>query len=152
MALPVCRALEHFAGQPAITDPLTRLAATGLGYAALGQRLSTLSGGERQRLKLASSLGEGRSLYVFDEPTTGLHMSDVARLLGLFDKLLSQGLTIIVVEHNLDVIAHADWLIEMGPGAGRKGGQIVFEGTPQAMMVASQSVTAPFLKRHVANG
>lgn len=149
LALPIASAIQHFCGLDEITESLGRLDAVGLGYLALGQRLNTLSGGERQRLKLASCLAENATLYIFDEPTSGLHMADVDRLLEIFDALTDNGCTVIVVEHNLDVIAHADWLIEMGPGAGKKGGRIIFEGTPMAMIEASASVTGPFLKRHV---
>ena len=150
LALPVQQALEHFQRRGDIAEPLTRLSRVGLGYLALGQRLNTLSGGERQRLKLATRLAEGGSLYVFDEPTSGLHMSDVERLLAIFDDLTEQGATVIVVEHNLDVVAHADWLIEMGPGAGKLGGKVIFEGLPEAMTADPASVTGPFLGRHLA--
>lgn len=149
LALPVTEALAHFAGQADIVEPLQRLARVGLGYLALGQRLSSLSGGERQRLKLAARLAEDGELYVFDEPTSGLHMSDVGRLLGIFDELTGQGRSVLVVEHNLEVIAHADWLIEMGPGAGMRGGQVIFSGTPQAMSEAPASVTGPYLRRYL---
>lgn len=150
LALSVEQAQRHFLPCPAIARPLDRLAKVGLGYLSLGQRLSTLSGGERQRLKLASRLAEEGQLYVFDEPTSGLHMSDVDRLLAIFDSLTQRGATVIVVEHNLDVMAHADWLIEMGPGAGKRGGRIIFAGPPSAMMNAPESVTGPFLRRHLS--
>ncbi|WP_264642794.1 excinuclease ABC subunit UvrA [Candidatus Symbiopectobacterium sp. NZEC127] len=146
LALSVAQAMVHFSGHAPIVRLLQRLQRVGLDYAPLGQCLSTLSGGERQRLKLASQLEEGGSLYLFDEPTTGLHRADVDRLLALFDGLVERGHTVIVVEHNLDVIAHADWLIEMGPGAGHRGGQVVFAGTASAMMDAPDSITGPFLK------
>lgn len=155
LSFSVAQALQHFAAQQAgavgvdICALLRRLLTTGLGYPMLGQRLSTLSGGERQRLKLATRLAEAGTLYVFDEPTSGLHMADVERLLDIFDTLTAQGSTVVVVEHNLDVMAHADWLIEMGPGAGRQGGQVIFEGTPQMMIEAPGSVTGPFLRRHM---
>ncbi|MEE9929100.1 excinuclease ABC subunit UvrA [Microvirgula aerodenitrificans] len=143
------QALQHFQScHDDIVEPLHRLSRVGLGYLSLEQRLSTLSGGERQRLKLASRLAEKGRLYVFDEPTSGLHMSDVDRLLAIFDDLTQRGATVIVVEHNLDVMAHADWLIEMGPGAGKKGGRIIFEGPPEVMINASASVTGPLLSRH----
>lgn len=147
LALSVAQAATHFSGHADAADPLNRLAWVGLAYASLGQRLNTLSGGERQRLKLAARLQEEGSLYIFDEPTSGLHMADVQRLLSVFDALTERGHTVIAVEHNLDVIAHADWLIEMGPGAGKQGGRILFEGTPAQMMRTPDSVTGPFLKR-----
>lgn len=150
LALSVAAAAQRFAADAAIAMPLQRLAQVGLGYACVGQRLNTLSGGERQRLKLAASLGGVHPLYVFDEPTSGLHMADVARLLAVFDDLTAQGSTVIVVEHNLDVIAHADWLVEMGPGAGKQGGQVIFSGTATEMLASPASVTGPFLKRHLS--
>lgn len=150
LALSVQQALQHFQSFRNISEPLQRLSKVGLGYLSLGQRLSTLSGGERQRLKLASRLAEEGSLYIFDEPTSGLHMSDVDRLLAIFDGLTQRGATVIVVEHNQDVMAHADWLIEMGPGAGKHGGRIIFEGLPTAMIHAPESVTGPFLQRHLS--
>lgn len=149
LALPVTEAVHHFSGQDDITAPLQRLARVGLGYVKLGQRLSTLSGGERQRLKLAVRLKENSSLYIFDEPTSGLHMADIERLLNVFDDLTRKGHTVIAVEHNLDVIAHADWLIEMGPGAGKQGGKVIFEGTPSSMLTSPTSVTGPFLAKYV---
>lgn len=149
LAMPVEQALEHFLSCGSISGSLRRLCDVGLGYLSLGQRLSSLSGGERQRLKLASRLAEEGSLYVFDEPTSGLHMSDVNRLLAILDGLTRRGATVIVVEHNLDVIAHADWLIEMGPGAGKHGGKLVFEGAPATMINAPESVTGPFLQHHL---
>nr|WP_301301024.1 ATP-binding cassette domain-containing protein [Pseudomonas citronellolis] len=150
LALSVEQALRHFQSCRDISEPLQRLSKVGLGYLTLGQRLSTLSGGERQRLKLASRLAEEGSLYVVDEPTSGLHMSDVDRLLAILDGLTQRGATVIVVEHNLDVMAHADWLIEMGPGAGKQGGRIIFEGLPAAMISDPESVTGPFLRRHLS--
>ncbi|MCG7390340.1 excinuclease ABC subunit UvrA [Pantoea sp. ACRSB] len=148
LALSVEQALKYFHSCQLVIEPLLRLAKVGLGYLSLGQRLNTLSGGERQRLKLASSLAAEGSLYVFDEPTSGLHMSDVERLLAIFDDLTQRGCTVIVVEHNLDVIAYADWLIEMGPGAGKQGGRIIFQGLPATMLDAPESVTGPFLRQH----
>lgn len=150
LALSVDTAKEHFKCCENISEPLSRLSRVGLGYLCLGQRLSTLSGGERQRVKLASKLVDEGSLYVLDEPTSGLHMSDVDQLLGILDDLTQRGATVVVVEHNLDVIAHADWLIEMGPGAGKQGGNIIFEGVPAAMIRSAESVTGPFLRRHLA--
>lgn len=150
LALSVKQALGHFESCDDISEPLQRLHTVGLGYLSLGQRLSTLSGGERQRLKLATGLATQGSLYIFDEPTSGLHMSDVSRLLAIFDDLTQRGATVIVVEHNLEVMAHADWLIEMGPGAGKQGGRIIFEGLPTAMIRSTESVTGPFLQRHLS--
>ncbi|RRD26876.1 excinuclease ABC subunit UvrA [Brucellaceae bacterium VT-16-1752] len=150
LASSVEQALQHFKSNRDIFEPLHQLSDVGLGYLSLGQRLSTLSGGERQRLKLAYRLAEEGSLYVFDEPTSGLHMSDVDRLLAIFDGLTQRGATVIVVEHNLDVMAHADWLIEMGPGAGKQGGRIIFEGLPAAMISDPESVTGPFLRHHLS--
>ncbi|TAP27210.1 excinuclease ABC subunit UvrA [Arthrobacter sp. S41] len=127
---------------------LTRLNQVGLGYLKLGQRLSTLSGGERQRIKLAINLGKGSGTYVLDEPTTGLHMADVQNLLGLLDEMVDEGNTVIVIEHHLAVVAHADWVIDLGPGAGHEGGQIVFEGTP-AELSQSGTLTGIHLNEYV---
>ena len=115
---------------PAAHAILERLADVGLGYLSLGQPLTTLSGGERQRLKLATHMGEKGGVYVLDEPTTGLHLADVEQLLGLLDRLVDSGKSVIVIEHHQAVMAHADWIIDLGPGAGHDGGRIVFEGTP----------------------
>jgi len=138
-----------FAGERAITDGLARMEQVGLGYVQIGQRLSTLSGGERQRLKLAADLGLTGGIYVFDEPTSGLHMADVERLIRLFNSLADQGTTLVVVEHNLDMIAAADYVIEMGPGAGKRGGRIIYQGPPAGMLAESASVTGPFLAKHL---
>ncbi|SDH32987.1 excinuclease ABC, A subunit [Lentzea fradiae] len=121
---------------------LALLSEVGLGYLTLGQPLSTLSGGERQRLKLASRLHETGNVYVLDEPTTGLHMSDTRRLLALLDRLVDAGNTVVVIEHDLDVVRHSDWVVDMGPEAGRHGGQVVFEGTPAELLGAKGSHTA----------
>jgi len=115
----------------------------------LGQPLNTLSGGERQRLKLAIEMGEDTEVYVLDEPTSGLHLQDVDQLLALLDQLVDSGRTVIVIEHNLDVVAHADWVIDMGPGAGHDGGRVVFEGTP-ADLVDSGTLTGKHLGRRLA--
>jgi excinuclease UvrABC ATPase subunit len=135
-----------FFTEPAIAKILKGLVDVGLGYLTLGQPLSTLSGGERQRLKLAAELGKSGNIYVLDEPTTGLHMHDVDTLIGLFDRLVDAGSTVIVIEHNLDVISRADWVIDLGPGAGHDGGTVVFEGPPAALARAKGSVTGAFLK------
>ncbi len=142
--------VEEAAGfftEPAIARILEGLADVGLGYLTLGQPLSTLSGGERQRLKLAAELGKSGNVYVLDEPTTGLHMHDVDTLIGLFDRLVDAGSSVIVIEHNLDVISRADWVIDLGPGAGNEGGRVVFEGPPAKLATASGSLTGQFLRR-----
>ncbi|MGP4052746.1 ATP-binding cassette domain-containing protein [Streptomyces sp. 2A115] len=128
---------------------LRALRDVGLTYLTLGQPLSTLSGGERQRIKLATRLHRTGAVYVLDEPTTGLHMSDVDGLLGLLDRLVDAGNTVLAVEHNLDVVAHADWIIDLGPDGGRDGGQVVFEGTPRQLLGAEGSFTAEHLRRYV---
>mgnify|MGYP002720380315 FL=1 len=119
----------------------------GLGYLKVGQPLTTLSGGERQRLKLAAQMGEKGDIYVLDEPTTGLHLADVEQLLGLLDRLVDSGKSVIVIEHHQAVMAHADWIIDLGPGAGHDGGQVVFQGTP-AQIVADRSTLTG---RHLAD-
>ena len=128
---------------------LTRLADVGLGYLSLGQPLTTLSGGERQRLKLATHMAEKGGVYVLDEPTTGLHLADVEQLLGLLDRLVDSGKSVIVVEHHLAVMAHADWIIDLGPGAGHDGGRIVFEGTPADLVAARSTLTGEHLAAYV---
>ncbi|MFI7442377.1 ATP-binding cassette domain-containing protein [Nonomuraea indica] len=125
---------------------IARLGELGLGHLTLGRSLNTLSGGERQRLKLAHRLGETGTVYVFDEPTTGLHPADVGTLLALLDRLVDAGNTVIVIEHDVDVVKHADWVIDLGPEAGRHGGEVVFEGTPAELAHASTS-TATYLAR-----
>jgi excinuclease UvrABC ATPase subunit len=133
--------------EPPIKKILQGLVDVGLGYLTLGQPLSTLSGGERQRLKLAAELGKAGNIYVLDEPTTGLHMHDVDTLIGLFDRLVDAGSSVIVIEHNLDVISRADWVIDLGPGAGHDGGTVVFEGPPAALVKAKGSLTGEFLAK-----
>ena len=134
-----------FFTEPAIAKILKGLDDVGLGYLTLGQPLSTLSGGERQRLKLAAELGKKGNIYVLDEPTTGLHMNDVDTLIGLFDRLVDAGSSVIVIEHNLDVISRADWVIDLGPGAGQDGGTIQFEGVPADLAKATHSLTGQHL-------
>src|SRR5688572_18886403 len=131
---------------PAAHAILQRMADVGLGYLRLGQPLTTLSGGERQRLKLATHMGEEGGVYVLDELTTGLHLADLGQLLGLLDRLVDSGKSVIVIEHHQAVVAHADWIIDLGPGAGHDGGQIVFEGTPADLVAASSTLTG----RHLA--
>jgi excinuclease UvrABC ATPase subunit len=131
---------------------LDRLADVGLGYISLGQMLNTLSGGERQRLKLAIEMSGDAEVYVLDEPTSGLHMHDVDNLIGLLDRLVDSGRTVIVIEHNLDVIARADWVIDLGPGAGHDGGRVVFDGPPGSLVAAEGSLTGEHLRRRLASG
>ena len=137
------------ASVPAAQKILGRLADVGLGYLHLGQPLTTLSGGERQRLKLATQMAEKGGVYVLDEPTTGLHLADVAQLLGLLDRLVDSGKSVIVIEHHQAVMAHADWIIDLGPGAGRDGGRIVFEGTPADLAAGRTTLTGEHLAAYV---
>jgi excinuclease UvrABC ATPase subunit len=136
--------LNYFTEKPVLAT-LNALKDVGLGYIALGQRLNTLSGGERQRLKLAGELRKPSQIVVLDEPTAGLHMADVANLLTLLDAMVENGTTLIVIEHNLDVVARADWIIDMGPGAGADGGNVVYEGIPRELLGSSKSLTAKHL-------
>ncbi|MDL4815333.1 excinuclease ABC subunit UvrA [Actinomadura opuntiae] len=153
LAMPVTEAEEFFgAGEahtPAAHKILGRLADVGLGYLALGQPLTTLSGGERQRLKLATHMGDKGGVYVLDEPTAGLHLADVEQLLGLLDRLVDAGKSVIVVEHHQAVMAHADWIIDLGPGAGHDGGRVVFEGTPADLVAARSTLTGQHLAEYV---
>ena len=153
LAMPVAEAAEFFeAGEariPAAHAILARLADVGLGYLTLGQPLTTLSGGERQRLKLATRLAEKGGVYVLDEPTAGLHLADVEQLLGLLDRLVDAGKSVIVVEHHQAVMAHADWIIDLGPGAGHDGGRVVFEGTPADLVAARATLTGQHLAAYV---
>jgi excinuclease UvrABC ATPase subunit len=151
LAMPVEEAREFFT-EKQVRVMLDRLADVGLGYVSLGQELDTLSGGERQRLKLAIEMSTDTEVYVLDEPTTGLHMQDVDNLIGLLDRLVESGRTVIVIEHNLDVVARADWVIDLGPGAGHDGGTIVFEGPPAELIRAGDSLTGQHLRRRVAAG
>jgi excinuclease UvrABC ATPase subunit len=154
LALSVDAVAEFFARSgpaplPAAHTILDRLVSVGLGYISLGQPLNTLSGGERQRLKLASQMGESASIYVLDEPTTGLHLADVAQLLALLDRLVDAGHSVVVIEHHQAVMAHADWIIDLGPGAGNDGGRIVFEGTPSALITAPSTLTGHHLAAYL---
>jgi excinuclease UvrABC ATPase subunit len=144
LAMTVQQALEFFDIKE-IVRKLQAMSDVGLDYLTLGQPLSTLSGGECQRLKLASELHKKGSIYVMDEPTTGLHMSDITHLLTIMNRLVDSGNSVIIIEHNLDVIRNADWIIDMGPEGGSKGGQVIFEGTPQQMLTSEQSLTARYL-------
>jgi excinuclease UvrABC ATPase subunit len=146
LSLSVREALEYFVEKPVLAT-LRTLQHVGLGYIALGQRLNTLSGGERQRLKLAAELGKPSEIVILDEPTTGLHMADVVGLIGLLDRMVDNGSTVIVIEHNLDVVARADWVLDMGPGAGNEGGKVVFEGVPAKLAQHAASLTG----RHLAS-
>ncbi|WSP67394.1 excinuclease ABC subunit UvrA [Streptomyces sp. NBC_01240] len=153
LAMSVAEAEEFFgdgeARTPAAHRILERLADVGLGYLSLGQPLTTLSGGERQRLKLATHMADKGGVYVLDEPTTGLHLADVEQLLGLLDRLVDSGKSVIVVEHHQAVMAHADWIIDLGPGAGHDGGRIVFEGTPADLVTARSTLTGEHLAAYV---
>ncbi|MQY02661.1 ATP-binding cassette domain-containing protein [Actinomadura macrotermitis] len=148
LAMPVAEALEFFPSGNAHRI-LARLADVGLGYLSLGQPLSTLSGGERQRLKLAIQMADKGTVYVLDEPTTGLHLADVDKLLALLDRLVDDGNTVIVIEHHQAVMAHADWIIDLGPGAGHDGGRVVFTGTPAALVADAGTLTARHLRAYL---
>jgi excinuclease UvrABC ATPase subunit len=153
LAMSVTEAAEFLgageASTPAAHKILERLADVGLGYLSIGQPLTTLSGGERQRLKLATHLGERGGVYVLDEPTTGLHLADVEKLLGLLDRLVDSGKSVIVIEHHQAVMAHADWIIDLGPGAGHDG-RIVFEGTPADLVAARSTLTGEHLAAYAS--
>ncbi|GAA4538298.1 excinuclease ABC subunit UvrA [Pseudonocardia xishanensis] len=153
LAMSVATAVGFFAAGegrvPAAHKILERLEAVGLGYLTIGQPLTTLSGGERQRLKLATHMGEKGGTYILDEPTTGLHLADVEQLLGLLDHLVDSGKSVIVIEHHQAVMAHADWIIDLGPGAGHDGGKVVFEGTPADLVAARSTLTGKHLAEYV---
>jgi excinuclease ABC subunit A len=142
-------ALQFFRDEPAIVEKIKALSDVGLGYVKLGQSSDTLSGGEAQRVKLASFLGKGRGagkiLFIFDEPTTGLHFHDIRKLLDAFNALINQGHSVLVIEHNLDVIKSADWVIDLGPEAGDKGGELVYAGVPSGLPACRESRTGRFL-------
>ena len=156
--MSVTEALAFFsegdAKVPAAHKVLERLADVGLGYLSLGQPLTTLSGGERQRLKLAAQLGgtgaEKAGVYILDEPTSGLHLADVEQLLALLDRLVDSGKSVIVIEHHQAVMAHADWIIDLGPGAGHDGGRVVFEGTPAELIEDRSTLTGEHLAEYVS--
>jgi len=148
MDMTVSEAVMFF-DEPEIIQPLERLCNVGLNYITLGQSLNTFSGGERQRLKLANELGNKGNIYVFDEPTTGLHGSDISKLMKLFDKLVKDRNTVIIIEHNMDIISQADWLIDVGLGAGKYGGKIIFEGTPHEILKDKTSLTGKYLSMYL---
>src|SRR6184192_3654132 len=153
--MSVAEALDFFENQPRIRTKLELLNDVGLGYIHLGQSATTLSGGEAQRVKLASELSKratGRTIYILDEPTTGLHFEDIDKLLGVLHRLVEQGNTVIVIEHNLDVIKTADWVIDLGPEGGVLGGEIVTEGTPEQVAKAKGSFTGHYLKPLLERG
>ncbi|MDQ1663731.1 MAG: hypothetical protein QOJ68_3711, partial [Blastococcus sp.] len=153
LAMSVAGAREFFgegeARTPAARAILDRIADVGLGYLTLGQPLTTLSGGERQRVKLATQMADKGDVYILDEPTTGLHLADVENLLGLLDRLVESGRSVIVIEHHQAVMAHADWIIDLGPGAGRDGGRVVFEGPPAELIAARSTLTGEHLADYV---
>ncbi|MGX5694143.1 ATP-binding cassette domain-containing protein [Dermacoccus abyssi] len=159
LALSVADALAYFRGEtndgaakvPAAVKVLERLDDVGLGYVKIGQPLTTLSGGERQRLKLATHMGDKGGTYILDEPTTGLHLADVEQLLSLLDSLVDAGKNVIVIEHHQAVMAHADWIIDLGPGAGHDGGRVVFEGTPAELVADASTLTGKHLEAYVAS-
>ncbi|MCL5018361.1 MAG: ATP-binding cassette domain-containing protein, partial [Candidatus Pacearchaeota archaeon] len=141
--------LKNFFKDPEIKRKLQVLCDVGLEYLEIGQPLSTLSGGEAQRIKLASELHKKGHIYVMDEPTTGLHMSDIKKLLEIIKSLIENNNTVVVIEHNLDVIRHADWIIDLGPEGGNKGGEILFEGTPEDLINCKKSYTGEYLKKEL---
>ena len=151
--MSVAEAEEFFgegeAGIPAAHKILSGSPTSGSATSRIGQPLTTLSGGERQRLKLATHLGEKGGVYVLDEPTTGLHLADVEQLLGLLDRLVDSGKSVIVIEHHQAVMAHADWIVDLGPGAGHDGGRVVFEGTPADLVAARSTLTGEHLADYV---
>jgi excinuclease ABC subunit A len=149
LQLTVKEALSFFSGTPRLVDRLRVLNDVGLGYLRLGQSATTLSGGEAQRVKLAAHLAQATSegtLYIFDEPTTGLHFDDIAKLLDAFERLLRSGGSILIIEHNLEVIRRADWVIDLGPEGGDAGGRIVAEGTPEQIAAVEKSYTGQYLR------
>jgi excinuclease UvrABC ATPase subunit len=153
LAMPVAEARQFFSSGAANNDAasriLDRLSDVGLGYLSLGQPLTTLSGGERQRLKLATHMAEKGGVLVLDEPTAGLHLADVEHLLGLLDRLVDSGKSVIVIEHHQAVMAHADWIIDLGPGAGHDGGRVVFEGPPADLVATRSTLTGQHLAVYI---
>ena len=154
LAMPCEEALEFFSAQPPIARHMQTLVDVGLGYIRLGQPATTLSGGEAQRVKLASELAKrptGHTIYILDEPTTGLHFEDIRRLLGVLNRLVDQGNTVVVIEHNLDVIKTADWIVDMGPEGGDGGGLVVASGPPEKVIEVAGSHTGRFLASSLGN-
>ena len=148
--MTVSEGVDFFKAVPSIKDKLETMNRVGLGYIKIGQQATTLSGGEAQRIKLSKELSKrasGKTIYILDEPTTGLHFEDIRKLLEVLDQLVSYGNTVIVIEHNLDVIKTADWIIDLGPDGGDKGGEIIAEGTPEDLCKIKKSYTGQFLKR-----
>jgi excinuclease ABC subunit A len=155
LEMRVSEAVVFFENFPRIVDQLATLEAVGLGYITIGQSSTTLSGGEAQRVKLAAELGKrstGRTLYVLDEPTTGLHFADIQRLLDVLNKLVDLGNTVLVVEHNYEVIKSADWVIDLGPEGGDAGGRLVAEGPPEKVAATKESYTGQYLANHLNGG
>ena len=145
--MSVKKAREFFADNKKIAKQLDALAETGLAYLALGQPLSTLSGGERQRVKLAKELGAKGTIFVLDEPTTGLHAADIRKIMALLESFVERGNTVLVIEHNVDVMKLADYIIDVGPDGGTAGGEIVFTGTPVEMAERADTITAKYLRK-----
>jgi len=152
LEMTVAEAKIFFGDTPILNEKLTVLGEVGLGYLTLGQPATTLSGGEAQRIKLATELSRyatGKTLYILDEPTTGLHFDDIKRLLYILNRLADKGNTVLIIEHNLDVIKNCDWIIDLGPEGGDKGGEIMAEGTPKDIAKAAKSITGQYLKKIV---
>ena len=147
LAMSVEDAIPFFEGNRKITRMLEALVETGLPYICLGQPLSTFSGGERQRVKLAQNLRKKGNIYILDEPTTGLHPSDIENVMAILEKIVDRGNTVIVIEHNMDVMKLADHIIDIGPDGGTKGGQVVFEGSPEKMIQEADTITAQYLRK-----
>jgi excinuclease ABC subunit A len=149
LELTVEEAAEFFTAQPSIAEKCQALLEVGLGYIKLGQSATTLSGGEAQRIKLAKELSKratGRTLYILDEPTTGLHSEDIRRLLAVLQRLVDQGNSMVIIEHNLDIVKASDWVVDIGPGGGNKGGKLVIAGRPEEVAVCKESRTGQYLK------
>ena len=150
LEMTVSEGLEFFKAVPSIKDKLETMNKVGLGYIKIGQQATTLSGGEAQRIKLSKELSKratGKTIYILDEPTTGLHFEDIRKLLEVLEQLVSYGNTVIVIEHNLDVIKTADWIIDLGPDGGDKGGEIIAQGTPEELIKINNTYTGQFLKK-----
>ena len=150
LEMTVSEGLEFFKAVPSIKDKLETMNKVGLGYIKIGQQATTLSGGEAQRIKLSKELSKratGKTIYILDEPTTGLHFEDIRKLLEVLDQLVSYGNTVIVIEHNLDIIKTADWIIDLGPDGGDKGGEIIAQGTPEELIKINNTYTGQFLKK-----